>query len=230
MPPGSRLTLRGRFPHARYFKFALYRFVNNTFTAIGGEDLIGWDIEPDDGSSNPYVVGADRSVKNRNYTVHVVAADAPKQRADRAGNTLYAGREERVIQIVVRIYVSDRPFDGAGLARADRPSSVGSLLTYEATLADGRRLSTEELISIPAASVLCSAVDGNRSVVQVGALEEERPKPDSGCCTCAPRRTMGGLPRDEVHGRRRSFNRPSGGRRLSLRASRKLAQTPQLFT
>lgn len=146
MPPGSTLTLRGRFPHARYFKFALYRFVDNTFTAIGGEDLIGWDIKPNEGSSNPYVVGADRSVKNRNYTLHVVADDAPEKRNDRAENTLYAGQEQRIIQIVVRIYVSDEGFDGAGLARADGPSAANPLLTYEATLADGRRLSTEEFI------------------------------------------------------------------------------------
>lgn len=39
MPAGSSLTIRGRFPHARYFKFALYRFERNTFVALGGEDL-----------------------------------------------------------------------------------------------------------------------------------------------------------------------------------------------
>src|SRR5713101_4569073 len=34
MPPGTALTIRGRFPHARYFKFALYVFERNTFVAL----------------------------------------------------------------------------------------------------------------------------------------------------------------------------------------------------
>jgi hypothetical protein len=52
----------GRFPHARYFKLALYRFERNTFVALGGEDLAAYDIEPDPGSANPYKVGANRQV------------------------------------------------------------------------------------------------------------------------------------------------------------------------
>lgn len=47
LPPGTQLTLHGQFPHARYFKIALYRFEHNTFIALGGEDLAGWDIVPD---------------------------------------------------------------------------------------------------------------------------------------------------------------------------------------
>jgi len=146
MSPGTDLTIRGRYPRERYFKLALYRFERNTFVALGGEDLAGWDIEPDSGSGNPYGVGADRTVKNRNYTLHVVTEDAPKNRADRARNTLYAGREEREIQVVVRIYVTDEGYDGVGLAPADSPSSEGPLLTYEAKLADGTRLSADEVV------------------------------------------------------------------------------------
>ncbi|HWU36640.1 MAG TPA: hypothetical protein VN203_03275, partial [Candidatus Acidoferrum sp.] len=146
MPPGTDLVIRGRYPHARYFKLALYRFEMNTFVALGGEDLAGWDIEPETGSGNPYRVGADRTVKKRNYTLHVVSEDAPRNRADRARNTLYAGKEGREIQIVVRIYVTDKRYDGAGLAPADSPSSQGPLFTYEAKLADGTRLSADEVV------------------------------------------------------------------------------------
>lgn len=146
MPPGTRLTMRGQFPHARYFKIALYRFERNTFIALGGEDLAGWDIEPDPGSGNPYRVGSDRSVKDRNYTVHVLKENAPKNPDDRAKNTMHAGREERAIQVVFRIYVTDEGFDGAGLGRADSPSSPDPLVTYEATLADGTRLSGDEVV------------------------------------------------------------------------------------
>jgi hypothetical protein len=146
MPPGTRLTMRGQFPNARYFKIALYRFEHNTFIALGGEDLAAWDIEPDPGSSNPYLVGADRQVKNRSYTAHIVTEDAPANPADRAKNTMYAGRQERSIQIVFRIYVSDEGYDGAGLERGDSPSSTKPLVRYEATLADGTRLSSEEIV------------------------------------------------------------------------------------
>ena len=138
--------MRGQFPHARYFKIALYRFERNTFVALGGEDLAAWDIVPDPGSGNPYGVGADRTVENRSYTGHVVTEDAPKKPADRAENTMYAGREDRTIQIVFRIYVSDEGFDGAGLGLSDSPSSPGPLVTYEAKLADGTRLSAEEVV------------------------------------------------------------------------------------
>src|SRR5215510_4722099 len=53
---------RGRFPYARYFKFNTYRFENNTFVAIAGSSLPGYDIEPDAGSGNPFRLGADRLV------------------------------------------------------------------------------------------------------------------------------------------------------------------------
>src|SRR5262245_18445610 len=59
MPVGSSLTIRGRFPQARYFKFNLYKFERNTFVAIPGASLAGYDIEPDPGSANPYKIGAE---------------------------------------------------------------------------------------------------------------------------------------------------------------------------
>jgi hypothetical protein len=121
---------RDRFDHSRslpprYFKLALYRFEVDTFVALSGEDLAGWDIEPDPDSGNPYGVGADRTVKSRNFTLHVVMEGAPKDRADRASNTLYAGRDEREIQLVFRIYVTDEGYDGVGLGSADS-SPIGS--------------------------------------------------------------------------------------------------------
>lgn len=146
MPPGTDLTIRGRFPFARYFKIALYRFERNTFVALGGEDMAGYDIEPDPGSANPFPVGADRTVKNRNYTVHVLAEDAPKNHADRPKNTVYAGKEQSEIQLVFRIYLSDEGYDGCGWGPASSPSSESPPVTYEAKLADGTRLSAEEVV------------------------------------------------------------------------------------
>ena len=146
MPPGTNLTIRGRFPYARYFKIALYEFERNTFVALGGEDMAGYDIEPDPGSANPFPVGADRTVKNRNYTFHVVADDAPKNRADRAKNTVYAGKEQKEIQIVFRVYLSDEGYDGCGWGPGNGPSHEGPPFTYEAKLADGTRLPAQEVV------------------------------------------------------------------------------------
>src|SRR5262245_12233246 len=64
MPAGSSLTLRGRFPYARFFEFAPYKQERKTFVATG-EPLRGPEIEPDSGSSNPFRVGADRLAVKR---------------------------------------------------------------------------------------------------------------------------------------------------------------------
>jgi hypothetical protein len=114
MPAGSFLTLRGRFPYARYFKFNAYRFEHNTFVAIAGSSLPGYDIEPDPGSGNPFKVGADRLIKNRHWTIHVLAEDPPQNPADHPRNTVYVGRDEKMILAGFRIYVSDKSYDGAG--------------------------------------------------------------------------------------------------------------------
>jgi len=49
MPAGSTLTLRFKYPQARYFQFALYKAERDTFVSIG-EALAGQEIEPDPGS------------------------------------------------------------------------------------------------------------------------------------------------------------------------------------
>ena len=146
MPAGSSLTIRGRFPHARYFKFNLYKFEQNTFVALPGASLAGYDIEPDSGSGNPFKVGANRLMKDRNYTIQVLADHPPKNPADYPKNTVYVGREERPILAVLRIYVSDRGYDGGGWGPGDRPSLAGPGITYEGKLADGTLLSPEEVV------------------------------------------------------------------------------------
>jgi hypothetical protein len=146
MPAGSSLTIRGRFPYARYFKFNLYKFERNTFVAVPGASLAGYDIEPDPGSANPYNVGADRLVANRNFTLHILAEEAPTNAADRPKNTVYAGRDEKEVQAGFRIYVSDKGYDGAGWGPANKPSADGPGVTYEGKLADGTRLSGEEVV------------------------------------------------------------------------------------
>jgi hypothetical protein len=146
MRAGCSLTIRGRFPYARYFKFSLYEFERQTFLAVAGGSLAGYDIEPDSGSQNPYRVGADRLVKDRNYTLHVFAEDAPKDAAARPRNTVYVGRGGKNLMAGYRIYLTDEGYDGAGWGPADTPSFDGPGVTYEGKLDDSTRLSAEEVV------------------------------------------------------------------------------------
>jgi hypothetical protein len=145
MPAGSTLTMHGRFPYTRYFKLSFYKFERNTFVTLAGASLPGYDIEPDPGSGNPYRLGADRMVRDRKFTVHVLAKDPPKKPAERAKNTIYVGSDGKAIQMVFRIYVSDKGYDGAGWGPGDGPSREGPGVTYEGKLADGTTLSAAEV-------------------------------------------------------------------------------------
>ena len=145
MPPGSAMTLRGEFPYARFFQFALYRFERETFVAIG-ETFRGPDFEPDPGSTNPFRVGADRLAAQRNYTIHILAEDAPRDPGQREANTLYGGRDGAALEGVIRIYLADQDKDGAGWGPGDTPFAGKGLPTYEATLADGTKLTAEQVV------------------------------------------------------------------------------------
>jgi hypothetical protein len=145
MPAGSFMTLRGKFPYARFFQFALYKFERNTFVAFG-ESLRGPDIESDSGSTNPFRVGADRLAENRNFTIHVLAEDPPKDSARRAKNTLYVGREGKDIEALIRIYLPDQDQDGTGWGPPDVPFGGRGLPAYEAKLEDGTKLSAEQVV------------------------------------------------------------------------------------
>ncbi|HTR14167.1 MAG TPA: hypothetical protein VMI72_13180 [Roseiarcus sp.] len=144
MPAGSTFTLHGQFPHARYCKMAFYTLVHGTFTALPGASLACWDIEPDPGSTNPFVVGADRHAPHRSFTLHILADDPPKDPAMRAKNTAYVGRDVEELQAIFRIYVSDQSYDGPGVAPGGAPS-VERIFTYEGRLADGTELTGEEV-------------------------------------------------------------------------------------
>ncbi len=145
MPAGSSMTLRGEFPQVRFFQFALYKWERNTFVAIG-ESLKGNEIEPDSGSTNPFRVGADRLAKQRSFTIRILAEDPPKEASQREQNTLYVGREGKDIQAVIRIYLADEGRDGAGWGPASSPFGKRGLPTYEATLADGTKLTAEQVV------------------------------------------------------------------------------------
>jgi hypothetical protein len=144
IPAGAELTVNGWFPHVRFFNFSIYLYERNTFVNASGGSIDGYDIEPDPGSTNPYRVGADRNAKQRNFTIRIIAKDAPANLADRAKNTVYLGNANQTIFGGFRMYVSDKGYDGTGWGPGDRPSHEAPGLTYTATLADGSKLSQAE--------------------------------------------------------------------------------------
>ncbi len=145
MPAGSSLTLDYRYPRARYFQFALYEARDGTFVSIG-EDLSGPDVEPDPGSINPFRVGNHRLSEKRDFTLRIVAQDAPSSSKKRRPNTLYVGKDGGELMFVNRTYLPDLGSDGAGWGPAATPSAGRGLPTYTGTLADGTQLSAPEVV------------------------------------------------------------------------------------
>jgi hypothetical protein len=83
IPPGGYTEITGEFPHSRFFSF---QTSGENGKNIGG--LLDQDIQPDPGSTNPFVPGADRTTTHRSYTVRVL--DAPMPASGPAPNTLYS--------------------------------------------------------------------------------------------------------------------------------------------
>lgn len=136
MPEGSVLDIKGQFPHCRYFQFALYRSDPDMggYTATG-EKFVDHQLEPDEGSVNPFVPGTVRSVEDRDYTIRIANVDEPEDAADREPNTMYAGVGAQ-IQVVYRVYQPDQGYLG---------DAGAGLPTYRATLADGTELTGDEV-------------------------------------------------------------------------------------
>ena len=107
--PGTTMTIRGRFPHARYMSFHLYE------GSTPVDALTDVDIAPERGV-NPFVTGARRDQPGT-YTVRVAAGPRPERPEP---NTLYAGSlngEPNVTGVILyRIYLPEGDSrGGAGL-------------------------------------------------------------------------------------------------------------------
>jgi len=130
-PPGSKLTLKGRFPYARYSSLNSYDNDGASQTSLPDRR-----IKADAGSTNPSIPGSNRRATKRSYTVDVLGEAPP---SSPAGNTLYAKPTPDGYQVVIyRVYVPDEKpkRDLAGGTGVPEP-----LLT----LADGRQLSGQDL-------------------------------------------------------------------------------------
>ncbi|MFI6874730.1 hypothetical protein ACIBL6_14930 [Streptomyces sp. NPDC050400] len=133
IPAGARLTFKGRYPHARYQSLNTYDAVAATPSAA----LNDTRIQPDPGSTNPFLPGAPRTLPHRDWTVHVSTDRAPDDPSQQAPNTLYGSRNDPAKQVLFyRVYVPDKGRDATG--------GVG-LPTPELTLADGTVLTGRAL-------------------------------------------------------------------------------------
>ncbi|MFL6062897.1 MAG: hypothetical protein ACJ72E_16840 [Marmoricola sp.] len=127
LPQGASLEITGQFPHARYMSLQTYSMALQTASNLRDDQ-----IKPDAGSTNPFVIGADRHASNRSYTVRLVNGRAPVSGGP--ANTLYnnsADGSKYGISLAYRIYLPD---SGAGAFGG----VAAPALTY--VLADGTRI------------------------------------------------------------------------------------------
>ena len=127
-PPGAVVSLRGRFPHARYSSFNTYEMDGASASSLSDRR-----IRPNRGSINPSRPGKDRRAKKRSYTVRVLGEAEP---AAPARNTLYARPIPGARQdIIYRVYVPDRGRNrsgGTGLPKPVLRLADGSTLRGQA--------------------------------------------------------------------------------------------------
>ena len=71
-PPGSKLTLSGRFPHSRYMAIQSYDILGR-----GVDGLADYQINPVPRSVNPFRAGANRTARKRTFKVDVINAKNP---------------------------------------------------------------------------------------------------------------------------------------------------------
>ncbi len=152
MPEGATLEIRGDFAHARYQSFITYDERGRPI-----ESLADYLMQADEGSVNPYRVGANRNAENRSYGVQVlnrapVAARAIGEfRQDQRSNALHApayGDGQQVI--IYRIYLPDEgrwPDGGVALPTPVLTMPDGEVLADQAAC---EALGTQQLLQISA--------------------------------------------------------------------------------
>jgi hypothetical protein len=109
--PGTTVTLRGWYPHARYMSFTSYKTVGG-LSGIVNTALDDVNIAPDPGSTNPFDAGAVRTAPRRRFTVTLSTSGDPGS-GKRRPNTLYTGQAGNTagittVELILRIYLPDR--------------------------------------------------------------------------------------------------------------------------
>ena len=130
---GQQLKISGQYPHARYLAYALQG------PGGSGDAVHDSAITPDAGSTNPFLVGADRNAAARSYTLHIVPGAVPA--SGRAPNTLYGGEgllAEHLVTVVYRIYDVDAAADQASGGSLPTVATVDGSGTVTGVCSDNR--------------------------------------------------------------------------------------------
>jgi hypothetical protein len=115
VPRGGSVTFEGEYPHTRYFAYHGNDFETNNF-----DTLVGHELDPDPGSTNPWREAAPPGA-GRRYTARLVFAPEP---ARPEPNTVYVGEAARgggfnpAVFLIYRIYAADQgslPPNSAGV-------------------------------------------------------------------------------------------------------------------
>jgi hypothetical protein len=118
VPPGGYVEIKGRFPHARYMSLQTYSTTLQSLSVLRDEKIVA-----DNGSTNPFVPGADRTATKRDYTVRLVSGKPPA--GGGPPNTLYDTNPDGSQNgrgLAYRIYLADKGTDTFGDAPAPRIS------------------------------------------------------------------------------------------------------------
>jgi hypothetical protein len=112
---GGSLEIAGEFPHARFMSLEVYDERQRTI-----DHATDVDIEPDRGSTNPFLPEADRTATDRSFSLRVVDARRPASGAP--ANTLYTESADGqrsslgtgVMRVTLRVYAPDAGTDRTG--------------------------------------------------------------------------------------------------------------------
>ena len=107
------MKVSGTFPHARYMSFHVY----NGKTGKALQTLKDVDIQPDEGSLNPYAPGVLRNTPNRSYTLWIVPEGSENK--DQKNGLAFPDDPENMA-LIYRVY---RPDDGMNVqGNSEMPS------------------------------------------------------------------------------------------------------------
>ncbi len=132
IPAGATLKLNGQFPHARYMSLNSYYGGNlgDENYAAPVHSIADAAMEPNAGSINPFIDGANRNSEYRDYQVTLAAGNTPEIVP---ANTLYGNAQvDDNTVIIYRIYVSDADNDiqgGVALPEPELTLENGEVLT-----------------------------------------------------------------------------------------------------
>lgn len=107
VPEGAKVFIDGDYPYARHTSLVSY-------TAKGERvnSLVDVNIKPNQGVTNPFIVGNNRLNKERGFKAELVLGDLPAAPKE---NTLYAPKtDSNEVALIYRVYVPNKGFNEKG--------------------------------------------------------------------------------------------------------------------